>query len=76
MTSNEDTSKCPGCGEPYGGRWTGIEVPGVYDGVLFWICDVCDVAWSRDWTGFGRRQEVADRHVREHNEGGARTGRA
>ena len=35
-------------------------MPGVYDGVLYWVCNACGVAWARDWTGFGSRQAVAD----------------
>lgn len=59
---------CPGCAEPYdGGRWIGHEVEGVYDGTLYWSCGACGIAWSRDWTGFGRRAEIAQRYVDVHN---------
>ncbi len=35
--------KCPRCaGEPLG-----VEVRGVYDGVLFWKCQACGKAWHR-----------------------------
>ena len=48
---------CPGCGAdlrekpaPNGGfyvRTIGVEVRGVYDGVLFWQCPDCDHRWHR-----------------------------
>lgn len=68
MTSTTDSlPTCPGCGEPYGGRWTGHEIQGVYDGTLYWSCGACGLAWSRNWTGYGRRGEIAQRYVDEHN---------
>jgi hypothetical protein len=46
---------CPGCGAdlrrgpaPDGGFYTdtiGVQVRGVYDGVLFWQCPRCDHRW-------------------------------
>jgi len=34
-------------------RGIGVEIPGVYDGVLFWLCPDCDGTWHRwpvgDW---------------------------
>ena len=55
---------CPGCSAK---DVLGVEVPGVYDGVLYWVCDACGVAWARDWTGFGSRQAVADAMVTTYN---------
>jgi len=31
----------------------GVEVPGVYDGVLYWECPDCGAAWHRWTEGFG-----------------------
>ena len=28
-------------------RMIGVEVPWVYDGVLYWKCPDCDIAWPR-----------------------------
>lgn len=57
---------CPKC-HSSSERIAGIEVRGVYDGVLYWQCLECGWAWSRDWTGFGRRGEVAASMVEDHN---------
>ncbi len=51
---------CPACNDT--SRIVGHEISGVYDGVLFWSC-ACGHAWSRDWSGYGRRQEIADGYV-------------
>lgn len=58
---------CPRCGatDEY---LLGHEVPGIYDGVLFWSCMSCGRAWSRDWTGYGRRQQIADEYVQQFND--------
>lgn len=49
---------CPECG----GEPLGHEVPGVYDGVLFWTCTACGLAWERE--GFtGRRASIARSHI-------------
>lgn len=37
---------CPACGAPEA-RWCGVEIRGVYDGVLYWTCEVCRHAWNR-----------------------------
>lgn len=26
---------------------TGVEIPGAYDGILFWACTACGQAWHR-----------------------------
>ena len=46
----------------------GVEVQGVYDGVLFWVC-ACGKATSRDWSGYGQKmRSLAADHVARHNE--------
>lgn len=30
-------------------RIVGVEVPGVYDGVLYWVCPDCGHAWAREF---------------------------
>ncbi len=43
--------KCPRCaGEPLG-----VEVPSVYDGVLFWKCQAYGMGWHRFDDGCRRR---------------------
>jgi hypothetical protein len=44
----------------------GHEIPGVYDGVLFWSCPDCGMAWPR-WTGSDRRGTQAAMYVAAHN---------
>jgi RNase P subunit RPR2 len=39
---------CPECGKP--GNVCGVEIQGVYDGILFWRCLDCGHAWQR-WEG-------------------------
>lgn len=58
---------CPECGNDDGSKIVGHEVRGVYDGVLYWVCLACDWAWSRDWTGYRKRKELAELMVRRHN---------
>ena len=38
---------CPNCGEITEQDLTGIQVLGVYDGVLIWNCRKCDAMWPR-----------------------------
>lgn len=58
---------CPHCGAGVE-HIVGHEVRGIYDGALFWACVRCARAWSRDWTGYGRRQRIADEYVRQFND--------
>lgn len=37
-------SACPECGKA---TVAGVEVRGVYDGVLFWSCIACGARWHR-----------------------------
>lgn len=58
---------------PYGdathfGRVIGIEVRGVYDGVLYWTCPDCNHAWPRFNDGLGRLSAESMRYVVAHNE--------
>lgn len=53
-----------GCDEPH---VCGMEVRGVYDGVLYWFCLSCGVAWQR-WTPPGRLFDTAARYIEENNE--------
>ena len=57
---------CPNC-EASAADICGIEVRGVYDGVLFWICDLCGLAWSRDWRHYERRSSIAEQMVGQIN---------
>lgn len=61
------TLTCPHCSNEEQSKIAGVEVQGVYDGVLYWFCQACGKAWSRDWTGYGRRAHIAARLVDEHN---------
>ena len=47
-------------------REIGCEVPGVYDGVLYWMCPDCEMAWPR-WFGTDHRARESNRHVALHN---------
>lgn len=56
---------------PYGeqthwSRVIGHEVWGVYDGILFWVCPDCGLAWSR-WTDGGRLTDAAAEYVDKYN---------
>lgn len=44
------------------GREIGVEIPGVYDGILFWTCPDCGGAWHRFPEGDYRR-ERAEKYV-------------
>ena len=68
-TTESSSPACPGCGEPFGSNWMGHEIDGVYDGVLYWSCTVCGIAWSRDWSGYGKRAVIAQGYVDAHNTG-------
>lgn len=54
MDSDAPRDTCPHCGSdlsyvsPEGGTFSrriGVELQGIYDGVLFWVCPVCQHAW-------------------------------
>lgn len=52
---------CPHCGETR--DIIGIEIPEVFDGVLFWDCDRCGRAFHR-WPEGDRRWLAAGPYVR------------
>lgn len=45
----------------------GHEMRGIYEGVLFWSCPHCGLAWSRFGNGH-RLAEVADKWVNLYNQ--------
>lgn len=56
----------------YGGsthysRTVGIEVRGVYDGVLFWTCPDCGLAWHR-WQPGSHIRDRAEPYVQQWND--------
>jgi hypothetical protein len=58
---------------PYGDathfrRVMGHEVRGIYDGVLYWSCPDCRLAWPRWTDGLGRLTVIAAEYVVRHNE--------
>ncbi len=73
----KDRSEARGWGRkcfclPYGDsthfrREIGHEVPGVYDGILFWSCPDCGFAWPR-WTDGGRLTDESTRYSTLANE--------
>lgn len=57
---------CPHCNaDLHNGRAIGVEIRGVYDGVLFWRCPDCGGSWHR-WSPVNslRLYERAVRYVR------------
>lgn len=56
---------CPKCASD---DITGIEVRGVYDGVLFWVCSDCAHAWPREFFDpMTRRATIAREYADAHN---------
>lgn len=63
-------STCPRCGtvldyEKDGHQYShviGVEITGIYDGVLFWQCPFCDGRWHR-WQPGTRQYERAEEYV-------------
>lgn len=53
------TVTCPQCEDD---GPLGVEVRGVYDGVLFWKCQACGHAWNR-WPENSCRHRVAQGYV-------------
>lgn len=45
------------------GEPLGYEVRGVYDGVLFWLCQACGSAWNRWSQTDAHRHRVAQGYV-------------
>lgn len=73
---HKDRSETRGWGRkcfclPYGDsthfrREMGHEVPGVYDGILYWSCPDCGFAWPR-WTDGGRLTLRSGEYAAQHN---------
>lgn len=65
MTDEEaEPDVCPACRAQlaYGGGFTRaamVEVPGVYDGGLYWMCPACGHAWHRWPVGHRLRERAA-----------------
>lgn len=59
------TYGCPFCGDP---DYVGHEVLGVYDGVLYWVCSVCQYAWPRWTDGRNRLTQLAREYANDWNE--------
>ena len=72
----ENPHFCPHChtdlrspdGPPYK-REIGIEIPSIYDGVLYYECPSCRKAWERDDIDFSPKiKKIAKKIVGEQNE--------
>lgn len=48
-------------------RTIGVEVRGVYDGVLYWACPDCGHGWPRWTDGAGRLTALSVTHADAHN---------
>lgn len=46
----------------YGTNMISVEVPGVYDGHLFWMCPVCDGTWH-NWPKGHRLRAAAEERM-------------
>ena len=57
---------CPSC-EASDNALVGVEIRGVYDGVLFWRCTTCGYAWNRWKPEIGRRWSIAQSYVDQIN---------
>lgn len=49
-------------------REIGVEIWGVYDGVLFWQCPDCGFAWARYFGAAVNLNRMSEQYAREHNE--------
>ena len=63
---NVEPDGCPECSFE---EYVGYEVPGVYDGVLYWVCPSCGHAFPR-WVGpmDQRMVQLSKKYADEHNE--------
>lgn len=61
MTAQKVCKKCGGM------TFIGVEIRGVYDGVLFWVCEACRVAMPRDWGSWEDMQAKSDHYAEGHN---------
>jgi len=58
--------RCPECGSDIVCGW---EIPGVYDGILFWVCMACDTAYPRDFEDWKTRQAQSNNYANDYNDG-------
>lgn len=56
---------CPDCGSS---EVAGVEVRGVYDGVLYWMCMTCDWAWARWNDGLSDLSYSSNEYATAHNQ--------
>lgn len=53
-------------GKTHYSRKIGMEIRGVYDGVLYWICPDCGIAWQR-WPEHYYIYDIAQPYIEAHN---------
>ena len=68
---------CPSCGASLTGavgpdvppttRMIGVQIPRLYDGVLFWTCPRCGWAWPRTFPNQPQRAEMSRVYADQHN---------
>jgi hypothetical protein len=57
---------CPHCfTDP--ANWVGVEIRGVYDGVLYWECMRCHRATPRHFPTGSRHRQHSERFAERHN---------
>lgn len=56
-----------GEGATHYSRKMGVELRGVYDGVLFWVCPDCDFSWVRNFGSYDSLNMKSLQHVMERN---------
>jgi rubrerythrin len=56
---------CPRCASPLGDRLIGVEVSGVYDGILVWCCPDCGHLWPRHGQDRPGPRASAERFIAE-----------
>lgn len=54
---------CPRCGEDNPHNILGHEILGVYDGVLYWVCMKCGIAFPRDFGDWERLNALSRQYV-------------
>jgi hypothetical protein len=65
----EQSDDCPGFGESHTDLdlpYLLVEIRGVYDGALYFVCSNCGYAWPR-FTDVGRRADQSRRYADQHN---------
>jgi hypothetical protein len=59
---------CPNCkADPT--NWIGVEIPGVYDGVLYWQCQRCGSGMPRAFAIGSRLRGLSIRAAGRHKDG-------